>query len=144
MRRRRPGKASGPDLRTQWRTLLRENLEIGVEEDGHHFVWLEGLGLYGAGENFEEARRNLLRQFDEAIDERLAIGDRSGGEPPVRVGEFEAQTLEQTVEVLRGVIIERNRLRESLRLVRDLCERPGDCSRETLAKVHEVAADVIG
>jgi hypothetical protein len=122
--------------------VLRENLEIGVEKDGHHFVWLEGLGLYGAGENFEEARRHLLRQFDEAIDERLAIGDRSGGEPPVLVGEFETQTLEQTVTVLRKVILERDRLREIIRAIRELCDRSGSDCCKTVARVRETAGEM--
>jgi hypothetical protein len=66
--------------RKAWHEILRENLSVGVERDGHHFVWLEVLGLYGPGETFEEARRHLLRQVGEAIDERLEIGDASTAE----------------------------------------------------------------
>jgi hypothetical protein len=57
--------------------VLRENIEVGVERDGHHFVWLAALGLYGFGETFEEATRHALRQVEEAIVERLAMGELS-------------------------------------------------------------------
>jgi hypothetical protein len=129
--------------RRRWHELLRENLEVGVEEDGHHFVWLATLGLYGAGATFEEARRHLLRQFEEAIDERLEIGDAPGEGTSFDEGDFEAQTLEQTVEVLRKVVMERNRLRNALRLVRDLCDRSGDDCHATLATVRAVAEKAI-
>jgi hypothetical protein len=56
------------------------------------------------------------------------------------LSDFEVQTLEQTVNLLRKVLVERNRLRDSLRLVVDQCDRPGGgSSRQRLEKVREIA-----